>query len=959
MNQKLQHLITHLQLRLTVVLVCLLCSGSLLADGSKDLYPSGVSGYRAFMRSSTSSTSSWPFANEGIHYVYAKVGERITLASSAQNGGNGRIRLFAPDGTQVINNTGSGQITNRTAELAGPQLFGQTGGNRYTPIYYSVATEGIYRVEFVGRSTGDPTTTIAANNNWTQDTSAGISAWDVSVIDTSNTGFINGRVYTNILNLSNGTTGPNTNGFYGLVYVLTKDGYTYRVNNNGNNGLYFTFFVNNNGFVDAATQEPIYKSLDQSSTAFLTGKVHNPNNADTSKHITYKLFYRLPANDLPAQSTGAMPGGTTWLKSPVVVPDVTGVQLIGVDGTIGQVSNKGGYVKFNSGAQGQYTVVIQSASTPAAFVTRTLTGASVSGVNNIFWDGKDGAGNTLPVGTVPVTVTVQLRGAEVHFPFFDMEYNQNGTVIQLLDHTNLNNVVSDIVYWNDVDVPNGSNGNNSPGGAYSNPKNNSHLPPTNSTGINSSGNGHIWGVGSTGTSGQFGDNRSIDTWTFITGNATVLTTNVDVKIADLKITQIVPDKTAVTTGEQINFTVKVKNDGPSDVTGAPFTFTLPSGFNPQSFTFTANGCGSEAVTLSYNAATHTYSSSLNLPSGCEITYNFSTEITYLAASGNQAVKATILRPNDVTDPDATNTDVTVPPTNAEYECANNGAGGSCNNILNNTSIVFSPAAICTEDVQGNSFSTSNGTPVTFSQPATDYGFVFDIYTLDNSFNLNINGVQLATQEIQFQSSGTSGINIRFADGDQYELNTPDVWSMTGTSSAPLIRVVIGPAGNVTMFGSKVSGGPLFPLVLFNGNSFNTITWNTAAANMVTATQSVVGVTTMTGYGSGKKIVPCHCIKPGATGTPDSFSKMGILTKASPTVANWPQNVPNGHIVLDSNDKGMVITHMTTAQRDALIAVEGMIIYNTDLNCVQLYRGTAPGVDNSRTGWNCIKRGCNE
>ncbi len=40
--------------------------------------------------------------------------------------------------------------------------------------------------------------------------------------------------------------------------------------------------------------------------------------------------------------------------------------------------------------------------------------------------------------------------------------------------------------------------------------------------------------------------------------------------------------------------------------------------------------------------------------------------------------------------------------------------------------------------------------------------------------MRINGVNIASSEIEFQSNGTPapGINIRFADGDQYEINTP-------------------------------------------------------------------------------------------------------------------------------------------------------------------------------------------
>src|SRR5690606_28954341 len=150
---------------------------------------------------------------------------------------------------------------------------------------------------------------------------------------------------------------------------------------------------------------------------------------------------------------------------------------------------------------------------------------------------------------------------------------------------------------------------------------------------------------------------------------------------------------------------------------------------------------------------------------------------------------------------------------------------------------------------------------TLSQPASNYGFVLDIYTLDNSFNMEINGTHIATQEIEFQSSGTSGINVRFIDGDEYETDTEgDIWEMTGTEENPLIRVVINSSGTIALFGSKTSGGPLFPLELFNGNSLNTITWNDGAPNIIVATQNVVGTTSISGNGYGLNIVACPCVK---------------------------------------------------------------------------------------------------
>ncbi|MNI97625.1 hypothetical protein D3C73_1563040 [compost metagenome] len=83
---------------------------------------------------------------------------------------------------------------------------------------------------------------------------------------------------------------------------------------------------------------------------------------------------------------------------------------------------------------------------------------------------------------------------------------------------------------------------------------------------------------------------------------------------------------------------------------------------------------------------------------------------------------------------------------------------------------------------------------------------------------------------------------------------PQIYSMTGTAANPIIRVVISRDGKVTMFGSKSSGGALYPLVLTQG-SFNTVQWSTTDNN-VKITQVVQGATKMVGSGSGRKKVAC-------------------------------------------------------------------------------------------------------
>ena len=105
-----------------------------------------------------------------------------------------------------------------------------------------------------------------------------------------------------------------------------------------------------------------------------------------------------------------------------------------------------------------------------------------------------------------------------------------------------------------------------------------------------------------------------------------------------------------------------------------------------------------------------------------------------------------------------------------------------------------------------------------------------------------------------------------------------------------------------------------------------------------------------------KSCPLSCTKPATIGTPLT-SSVGILTKGALSVTGWPKSVPNGYLVLDGAFKGMVITHMTTAQINALVPVEGMLVFDTDESCVKLYRGTSTTVEPGRTGWVCIERIC--
>lgn len=692
-------------------------STTMLADGSRNLYPSGVSGHRAMLLGKGyDSPEAIPFPNEGAHYVYAKVGETITMASSAQ-GFSGRndenkIVLYSPTGGIVVENEKDGRISNRDDELGGPRLKNNNNSGSYTPIYYKVTVEGIYRVEFTSRRTNQPGPVLEADNSWTQGNDAAIRAWDVSVINENNTKFIDGRVYTTNLNFTNGNfNGEYANvSFQGKFFVRTNDGFTYRVTHKGSSGIVWAFFVNNNGFYDAKTKNSLYKSMN-SQASQVRNQIHNPNTPDDDSNITHKIYYTLPAKDMPNKAKVAINstsyGLTTWLNPTVIEPEVSNVKIVGAEGTVGIFGHKGGYIEFDAPVSGQqFTIDIISSGS----VFKRLEGNTKEGHNKIYWDGVGTDGKTKLKGVVPVDLNVQLQGAEVHFPFFDMEYNKGGIAIELLDYHNYNNILSDLVFWDDRDIQDVSNGSNV------DPKVNTHFTPGN-RGISSNTNGHKWGEGGSGANNTFGDKKSMNTWTFRVGNKKEIKTEVVIKEADLytNITYKVGGTGKGHKGDTVDYVVTAGNKGPSDIIadaskgihGAPFTFTVPPGvdvINPKGVKATfkcANGNAKESVALTYDPLTRTFGSELQIPNGCTVEYKITGVLNGM--TGSMIAESTIMRPADVSDPDATNGDPNVKPTNPHYECYNNDSGNlpggsgsiGCNNI---NEVVFMALGECVDKI---------------------------------------------------------------------------------------------------------------------------------------------------------------------------------------------------------------------------------------------------------------------
>ena len=141
------------------------------------------------------------------------------------------------------------------------------------------------------------------------------------------------------------------------------------------------------------------------------------------------------------------------------------------------------------------------------------------------------------------------------------------------------------------------------------------------------------------------------------------------------------------------------------------------------------------------------------------------------------------------------------------------------------------------------FNIANGASHTSDLITVDDYLVLDIFSIDNSFNLQINGNDVAG-EIQFQN-GEAGNSVLFPDGTGYgQSGNPQIWTLTGTHGSPLLRVVIDQAGQFELFGTRTNNGPLEPLTL--NTPANVVSWNTLGTNTINIGQVVAGTTNMRG-----------------------------------------------------------------------------------------------------------------
>lgn len=800
---------------LAILAFLLFASLKLSAEGSKELIANG--GYRAYLNSTSNISTAAPFPTPGTMKVYVKAGETIYVGSSAQGVGNGTIILRTPNGTTYTSGTSTtvGKISNRNQEIAGPSP--NTGG--YTPYTRLVgaAEVGVWEIDFIAPNAASSTnpSAVLTTANWSQGTSFSISAFDVSVRNIANTAFLTGRVYTNIFC---GNMGNFELGFNAIFKILTKDGYVYSVNNNGLAGFNFQFFVNNKGFKDT-TGTPTYKSLNTAST---TPPVYDPRSNDSSStDITHKIFFNDPAADLPASAPS--PSGTVWLKNSPITPTITSYSFTGGEGTsgIGGTNPIGGYINFNANQNGSYNIKIDINRDGDYLdaVDRTLTGSSTNGANSVFWDGLDGTGAKVPASTVsiPISVNSVLYGGEVHFPFFDVESNINGVIIT---RTTGSGAPNDIVYWNDSNITNT--------GTAPNP-----LSATN--GISSSTNGHIW-------SNSFGNEKGMDTWAYVLSATISSTLTFTLRESDLEVVTLSTPSTALCTGQTVTYTTQVRNNGPSNITGASYKFVFPTNLSGVSVSNSVSGTAS--ITSSSTTSTQ-YNATLSMNNGAVITYTITGTVASVPAGGNMAITSAVMRATDYTDPDATLPDAAAP-SDAQLECDGAPSGVGCNNIKTSSLVVtLAPTtsnagpdqtlcAATSATLAGNTATSGTGTWTVVSSTAGT-----PVFTTPSSPTTTVTG--LTTGTYVFRWSITTG-GACAASTDDVQIVVQGALA-NNVITAPATSTFCGSSDPAAISGSTPTGGSGSYVYQWQGSTDNVTFTNISGATSASYDPSTLSATT--------------------------------------------------------------------------------------------------------------------
>ncbi len=583
-----------------------------MAAGSSNLWPNGGAGNRANTewRTGTYGSGSRTLTRRTLIKAYMRAGEVLLLGSSAVAVGLGDILVYNPNrvtgpiGTETIPASSSfscnvqrlasgipnqGRITSRAQELAGPDTI-PTGGvaGAYVPCDYVAPVTGVYDVAFLGPLganantdggvVGDVALSPGANFNASQGTS--IAAWDATVrANLTSTVNVTGRVFSYYLALF---TGGNGRPVFPTIYAVTGDGYKYRVDLRGMDPNGWLAYGNQVGFLDSDGATPLYHDA-VAAAGGSPGQLTSIQGGVSLALPSFPLFFEPPATaTIAALNIPASP----------IAPTVSAISFTGTVGGNTSTVNSGGTFKFTVNVSGVYDIVISRNGVnfdPTLPANRSLRGVRGAGTQTVNWNGRDNSNLAFPVGSYQARVT--LHGGEYHFPMLDVENNtQGGPILTMLNPpggvcpTTLTGGCNAAFYDDRAymtltgTVVNSGNtvgnvlcGLVPPATPFANPI----------TGYNTTTTQRAFGTATGGNTnapctGNFGDAKGLDTWTYNQSNTAVAPLVIVAAAADIRVTKSVSDATPAV-GTNVTFTIAAQNLGPNNATGVQVRDVLPAG----------------------------------------------------------------------------------------------------------------------------------------------------------------------------------------------------------------------------------------------------------------------------------------------------------------------------------------------------------------------------------------------
>lgn len=353
----------------------------------------------------------------------------------------------------------TGIINDYKQEAAGPSNINPEGYEAYS---FVAPVSGVYTFRFFGSVTTATNPSPSKGNATFGSSGATVAAFDVTVVGDEGVE-IKGREFTDVLVQNIGANNVNVKE---TLYVLTSDGFEYKVGFNSVDPWGFALFANKRGLLvsnseDGQDDGVNYRSLLRSVYSrnndlsdlkdmgvFINAVPQNPIDDES-----YYIFFDRADSDVIRWYTGQNMLTSSIKTSDSNISNFTFKGFNSGDANT-SIEGLGGYFSFyylpteENSEEGvnptSFEIVLdftgcsninEKYNYPANTKNEViLSNALVHGENRIYWDGKDAFGNTVPKSDTDYdVVSLYAKAGEVHFPLIDIEGNSGGIVVQMLN----------------------------------------------------------------------------------------------------------------------------------------------------------------------------------------------------------------------------------------------------------------------------------------------------------------------------------------------------------------------------------------------------------------------------------------------------------------------------------------------------------------------------------------------